>query len=204
MTTDATNAVDLDADGTNQLSDTNSEEKQNANKKESVPGEGYVCKLCGKPGHWIQQCSLKRKKNKKKRKKPSSNNEGDNSKSNNHTYFRNDEDEDEGQQREQEHEQHEYRPGIDPSPKDIERAKEMQKIKPPKCHCDITSRLKKVKKSKVKEGSRANGQYFFFCSKKKDDPTKCNFAKPVNAKEENQKHQSNFFAKKRKGLYNTK
>lgn len=95
---------------------------------------------------------------------------------------------------------HEYQEGVDPSPKDIDRAREMQKIKPPQCDCGITSRLKKVKRSHATENSRANGSYFFFCSKKKDDSTKCNFAKPVDDLQKNKKDkiQSNFFAKKRK------
>ena len=64
---------------------------------------------------------------------------------------------------------HEYQAGVDPSPKDIERAKKMQQIEPPMCDCGIKSRLKKVKRSRVTENSRAVGSYFFFCSKKKDD-----------------------------------
>jgi hypothetical protein len=69
--------------------------------------------------------------------------------------------------------------GVDPSQEDIERAKDLQKIKPPNCFCGGPSRLKKVKKSNVNpENSRANGNYFFFCAKKKqDDP--CRFARPV-------------------------
>jgi hypothetical protein len=69
--------------------------------------------------------------------------------------------------------------GVDPSQEDIERAKELQKIKPPNCFCGGPSRLKKVKKSNVNpENSRANGNYFFFCAKKKlDEP--CRFARPV-------------------------
>jgi hypothetical protein len=69
--------------------------------------------------------------------------------------------------------------GVDPSQEDIERAKDLQKIKPHNCFCGGPSRLKKVKKSNVNpENSRANGNYFFFCAKKKqDDP--CRFARPV-------------------------
>lgn len=69
--------------------------------------------------------------------------------------------------------------GVDPSQEDIERAKELQKIKPPNCFCGGSSRLKKVKKSNVNpENSRANGNYFFFCAKKKQDEP-CRFARPV-------------------------
>ena len=74
---------------------------------------------------------------------------------------------------------HEPVEGVDPSPKDIDDAKAMQAIKPPKCFCGISSRIKKVKKSNVKEDSRANGNYFFFCAKRKDDPTKCKLARPA-------------------------
>jgi Zinc knuckle len=95
--------------------------------------------------------------------------------------------------------QHEYRPGVDPSEKDIEQAKRLQAIKPPPCDCGIASRLKKVKRSHVTEGSRANGRYFFFCAKKKNDATKCNFAQPVEeTKSPKDKTQANFFAKKRR------
>mmetsp|Transcript_24252 Transcript_24252/g.58581 ORF Transcript_24252/g.58581 Transcript_24252/m.58581 type:complete len:264 (-) Transcript_24252:4-795(-) len=71
-------------------------------------------------------------------------------------------------------------PGKDPSLEDIERARELQKIPPPKCFCGVPSRLNRVKRSK--EGgdtSRAIGKYFFFCSKKRDDETQCRFARPV-------------------------
>ena len=74
---------------------------------------------------------------------------------------------------------HEPVEGVDPSPKDIDDAKAMQAIKPPKCFCGISSRIKKVKKTNVKEDSRANGNYFFFCAKRKDDPTKCKLARPA-------------------------
>jgi len=95
---------------------------------------------------------------------------------------------------------HEYVPGVDPSPKDIEKAKQMQQLVPPKCDCGIPSRLKKVKRSRVSENSRANGSYFFFCAKRKDDSTKCKFVRPVEEemKTEKDKRMSNFFAKKRK------
>lgn len=95
---------------------------------------------------------------------------------------------------------HVYTPGVDPSPKDIERAKQMQKLVPPECDCGVPSRLKKVKKSRVTENSRANGSYFFFCSKKRDDTTRCKFARPVEQehKTEQERKTANFFAKKRK------
>jgi hypothetical protein len=165
-----------------------SEEQQQIQKEEaevssggkrkslSVPSEGYVCKLCGVPGHWMEQCSLPQPKKKRKNKR-NKNKDTDGS-------------------------THEYRPGVDPSPKDIEKAKKMQQIKPPMCDCGIPSRVKKVKRSKVTANSRANGSYFFFCAKKKEDATKCNFAQPVEEtqKTKKEKVQSNFFAKKRKGL----
>lgn len=95
---------------------------------------------------------------------------------------------------------HEYVAGVDPSPKDIQNAKQMQQLKPPKCDCGAPSRLKKVKRSKVMDSSRANGSYFFFCAKQRDDTTKCNFARPVEEelKTVNDKKCSNFFAKRRK------
>jgi len=157
---------------TENIDTVDSSSKKNKNKKETTPPEGYVCNLCGAAGHWIQQCSQRDKINKKKR-KPS------------------------GQSQ-----QHEYRPGVDPSPKDIEDAQKMQALEPPMCDCGIPSRVKKVKRSKKTENSRAVGAYFFFCTKKKDDATKCNFAQPVEElhKTDKDKKQANFFAKKRKGL----
>ena len=67
---------------------------------------------------------------------------------------------------------------MDPSQKDIDLAREYQKIKAPNCFCGKPSRLKKVKKSNVNENSRAVGKYFFFCaSRKTENP--CRFARPV-------------------------
>jgi exopolysaccharide biosynthesis protein len=96
--------------------------------------------------------------------------------------------------------EHKYQEGVDPSPKDIEQAKKMQQLTPPPCDCGVKSRLKKVKRSHVTENSRAVGSYFFFCAKKKDDPTKCKFAQPVEEvkKTKKDKLQANFFAKRRK------
>ncbi|CAB9498291.1 expressed unknown protein [Seminavis robusta] len=93
-----------------------------------------------------------------------------------------------------------HQPGVEPSPKDIERAKKMQAIPSPPCDCGETSRLKKVKRSHVTEHSRAVGSWFFFCAKKKDDATKCNFAKPVEEvqRDKKEKVQGSWYAKKRK------
>jgi hypothetical protein len=76
---------------------------------------------------------------------------------------------------------HVFVAGVDPSEADIEKARQLQKIKPPNCFCGITSRLKKVKRSSSKEGqhSRAIGKYFFFCAKQKSNDSKCRFARPV-------------------------
>ena len=149
----------------------NTSSKGNNNKKQklSIPPDGYVCKLCQIKGHWIQQCPKRKKKNSKKK------NSG-----------------------------HVPIPGVDPSPDDIEKAKALQKLKPPVCFCRLPSRLKKVKRSFAAaaadnnngatnkhsyaepdyESSRAIGKYFFFCSKKRDDPSKCRFARPVEDHED--------------------
>mmetsp|Transcript_20569 Transcript_20569/g.48317 ORF Transcript_20569/g.48317 Transcript_20569/m.48317 type:complete len:238 (+) Transcript_20569:248-961(+) len=74
---------------------------------------------------------------------------------------------------------HVFVAGKDPSPDDIDEARKLQAIPPPLCFCGLTSRLNKVKRSKVNDGSRAIGKYFFFCSKKRDDETQCRFARPV-------------------------
>lgn len=86
-------------------------------------------------------------------------------------------------------------PGVDPSQEDIERARELQKIKPPQCFCGIPSRLKKVKKSNTGEQSRAVGKYFFFCVKRKTD-NPCRFARPVEDEIKPKKERlCTFFAK---------
>ena len=116
-------------------------------RKETTPPEGYVCHLCQKPGHWIQQCPSKAYSSNKRQKKATG---------------------------------HVPVAGVDPSQHDIDAARAMQKIQPPKCFCGIPSRLKKVKRStEGGEKSRAVGKYFFFCSKKKGDVTACRFARPV-------------------------
>ena len=128
-------------------------------RKTSTPPSDYICSLCNVPGHWIQQCELKRKKRKK-------------------------------------NENHIHVPGVDPSKQDIDRAREMQKIKPPKCFCGQPSRLKKVKKSSSGEDSRAIGKYFFFCNKAKFDETKCRFARPAEDEIKPKKERiCTFFAK---------
>lgn len=128
-------------------------------RKTSTPPSDYICSLCNVPGHWIQQCELKRKKRKK-------------------------------------NENHIHVPGVDPSKQDIDMAREMQKIKPPKCFCGQPSRLKKVKRSSSGEDSRAIGKYFFFCSKAKFDETKCRFARPVEDEIKPKKERiCKFFAK---------
>mmetsp|Transcript_5752 Transcript_5752/g.13369 ORF Transcript_5752/g.13369 Transcript_5752/m.13369 type:complete len:281 (-) Transcript_5752:165-1007(-) len=195
------------------------QQQQQQHKRPSVPPDGYVCKLCQTKGHWIQRCPEKKKNKHKNRSNKNPN--------------------------------HVYRPGIDPSKEDIEKARALQKIEPPPCFCGIPSRLKKVKRSFAAasnanggytanygnndnhgnsnngnsykrsnnnsrgnnynngnpssrdnnhyygssnnnnynnsnayiepdyEHSRAIGKYFFFCSKKRDDPTRCRFARPV-------------------------
>jgi Zinc knuckle/CCCH-type zinc finger len=123
----------------------------NKRKKMSTPPDSYVCKYCGIVGHWIQQCSKKKGNYKKKQKT-------------NHTKTTH----------------HIPVPGVDPSPENVQEARDMQKIPPPPCYCGSTSRLKKVKRShQGGETSRAIGNYFFFCAKGKLDSSKCKFAKPA-------------------------
>ena len=91
---------------------------------------------------------------------------------------------------------HLYKPGVDPSKEDIHKARQLQKIKPPNCFCGIVSRLKKVKRTKTGEDSRAIGKYFFFCSKGKFDDSKCRFARPVEDEVKPKKERlCTFFAK---------
>ena len=146
------------------------------NKHLSFPPEGYVCKLCHQPGHWLQQCSeykqQKQQQQKKKNNKKKKHKDGT---------------------------VHVPVPGVDPSRDDIDAAKRLQQLPPPLCLCKVKSRLKKVKRSFATtatippptsgtftgyvepdyEHSRAIGHYFFFCAKPKKDPTKCRFARPV-------------------------
>jgi hypothetical protein len=150
--------------------------KKRKGAKESTPPDGYVCSVCHTPGHWIQQCSQAAQQNQQERKK---------------------------RKRLRNNPFHKHEEGVDPSADDISTAKTMQSIVPPNCLCNIKSRLKKVKRSKVKEESRANGAYFFFCSKRATDDTKCNFVIPVEesapaiGKDKSEKMANNFFAKKR-------
>ena len=67
-------------------------------KVEKQPPDGYVCRLCSVPGHWIQVCPTKKTGSKKRKAS-----------------------------------EHVPIPGKDPSAEDIERAKELQAIPPPKC-----------------------------------------------------------------------
>lgn len=75
-------------------------------KASSTPPDGYVCRLCSQSGHWIQICPTKKTGTK------------NNS---------------EGTKRRRKASDHVPVPGQDPSPEDIEEAKELQKIPPPKC-----------------------------------------------------------------------
>ena len=129
------------------------------NKKTSTPPDGYVCNLCKTPGHWIQQCSERKKNNKKRKTNP------------NHVPVA----------------------GVDPSQTDIEHAKQMQALPAPKCFCLEKSRIKKVKKegNNTKANSRAIGKYFFFCSKKRDDPSRCRFARPAEDVQKEYKRKTN-------------
>ncbi len=77
----------------------------NKRKASSTPPDGYVCRLCSNPGHWIQVCPIKKTGTK------------NNSSS----------------KRQRQSSDHIPVPGQDPSPEDIEEAKELQKITPPKC-----------------------------------------------------------------------
>ena len=148
--------------------------KKDNRKHTTVPPDGYICKLCSTPGHWIQQCPDRTQQSQKKRK----------------------------QHQDTTTTPHSYQPGIEPSPQDIARARALQALVPPSCECGIPSRLKKVKRSRVTEGSRANGKYFFFCSKRKDDRTKCSFAQLVveddNSQQQQTKAHAHFFANKRR------
>ena len=71
-------------------------------KVEKLPPDGYVCRLCSVPGHWIQVCPTKKTGSKKR-------------KATDHIPV----------------------PGKDPSAEDIERAKELQAIPPPKCESSM-------------------------------------------------------------------
>ena len=83
-----------------------------ANKRKATstaPPDGYVCRLCSNPGHWIQVCPTK-----KTGTKNNSSSEG-------------------SAKRQRKSSDHVPVPGQDPSPEDIAEAKELQKIPPPKC-----------------------------------------------------------------------
>lgn len=115
--------------------------------KTSVPSKGYVCKICSKAGHWIQQCPDKKKKKK--------------SSANNHVPVPGvdpstaDIDEARAMQK------------IKPPLCDCGIISRLSKVKQSK---------KKSKLESDEQPSRAVGKYFFFCAKARDDDTKCRFA----------------------------
>lgn len=111
--------------------------------------DGYVCKACSKPGHWVYDCALKSKGVKRQRnEKPATL-----LKKNIDPKFR------------------------EPTLEDIARAKEiMPVIKPsqaPNCLCGLKSSARKCRK----KDSQAFGLMFWWCSKQKDDETRCTFSK---------------------------
>lgn len=58
--------------GGEELSQSNNDTQSAVNKrKESTPPDGYVCRLCSVPGHWIQVCPTKKTGDKRKRKSKS-------------------------------------------------------------------------------------------------------------------------------------
>jgi Zinc knuckle/Zinc finger C-x8-C-x5-C-x3-H type (and similar) len=124
---------------------TSTTEKTGVKRKQlSEPPSGYTCSICGIAGHWIQQCTERKKR---KRTKPNPDRE--------------------------------FVPGVEPSPEDIERAREMQRLQPPLCYCGKEARIKKVKQSRVSNDSPAIGKYFFFCAERREDHPKCRFARPA-------------------------
>lgn len=142
------------------MSNSNMASTVNNKRKTTSPPDGYVCKVCGIAGHWIQQCPDPAK-NKRSRKNT------------NHIPVQ----------------------GVDPSKEDIDNARQLQKIKPPNCFCGKPSRLKKVKRSNVREKSRAVGKYFFFCKLKKTEYP-CRFARPVEDELQDKKERlCSFFVK---------
>lgn len=44
------------------------DETSNKRKADSTPPDGYVCRLCSTPGHWIQVCPTKKTGAKKQKK----------------------------------------------------------------------------------------------------------------------------------------
>lgn len=74
---------------------------------------------------------------------------------------------------------HEFQPGVDPSPEDIERAKKMQmEMKDltktaPNCFCGLPAKLRKCIGTKLDENSRAKGVMFWWCNKDKWDENAC-------------------------------
>ena len=169
------------------------------------PPEGYVCRACNEPGHWVQDCTKRTKKRKAKNDAPAaaarSKKEGS------------DEEEDEPTFKIKKPAAgtavasygrsagtfklppsaaspvspiDKYKPSPDPSKQrnptkeDIAKAKEMMPIinpsKAPKCLCGEKARCKKMKK----KGSPAFGQMFWWCPKAKGDDTRCKFVQKAD------------------------
>jgi len=80
--------------------------------------------------------------------------------------------------------EHAYVEGIDPSPEDIAKAKEMQKsmrvnVKAPNCFCGLPSKMRKCLRTED-ENSKALGVMFWWCNKDKWDEDRCKFARRVD------------------------
>lgn len=126
--------------------------------------DGYVCKACSKPGHWVLDCPLRVKKTKTDHTR-----DGDEVEK---------EDEDSFKIK---------KPKVmtiskfrEPSAGDIARAKEIMPVinpsKAPLCHCGDKASARKCRK----EGSDAFGLMFWWCAKKKTDEGRCRFSKKAN------------------------
>ena len=127
-------------------------DRQSKKRSKAVP-DGYLCKLCSTPGHWQYECSLFVKKKKQKvAKGPRADGGAD------------------GQQRH-------------PTAEDIAAANAAMPVidlkAAPTCKCGLkcTARKNKKKENKKKGGY---GEMFWWCPKKPNDETKCDFVTSVN------------------------
>ncbi|GMI33190.1 hypothetical protein TrRE_jg4893 [Triparma retinervis] len=120
--------------------------------------EGYVCNICKASGHWVFDCAQFVPQKKSRTRKKKVT------------------------------DSHTFTPGVDPSPADIAKAKEMQKemnvnIKAPKCFCGLDAKMRKCMTQD--QTSKAFGVMFWWCNKDKWDEDgneveRCKFARRVD------------------------
>jgi len=150
--------------------------------QKAVP-EGYVCKACNKPGHWVFDCSKRQKKRPldepKKAPESEAASDDDTFKIKKPITAEN------FSKKKIAKLAAPTAPGLvklfrEPTAEDIRKAKEIMPIinpkAAPKCNCGEPARARKNKKKE----SPAFGHMFWWCPKAKDDETRCQFVRKAD------------------------